>query len=207
MNKFNKLNDKNSKLIKIFTKIPTLETPRLIMRRLRVNDYKDMYEYSRLESVTRYLLWSPHKDEEYTYRYLEHVQDDYRAGEFYDWALVYKEHDKMIGTCGFTRFDLNNSSAEIGYVLNPYYWGVGLAPEAVSEVIRFGFEELKLNRIEARYIYGNNRSRHVMEKCGMTFEGMFRSQILNKNEYKDVGVCSILSREYLNNKETELKKL
>lgn len=166
------------------------------MRRLRVSDYLDMYEYSCLEQVTEYLLWYPHKNEEYTYRYLEHVQSEYRSGDFYDWAVVYKEHNKMIGTCGFTSFDTQNNSAEIGYVLNPLYWGIGLAAEAVTAVLEYGFSDLRLNRIEARYIVENHRSRRVMEKCGMTFEGIFRGAIYNKHEYKDIGICSILNREY-----------
>lgn len=192
------MNRFNNKLLKIFTKIPTLETSRLIMRRLRVSDYLDMYEYSHLESVTEYLLWYPHKDEDYTYRYLEHVQSEYRSGDFYDWAVIYKDNDKMIGTCGFTSFDMPNNTAEIGYVINPEYWGLGIAPEAVTAVLEYGFVNLKLHRIEARYIIGNGRSRRVMEKCGMTFEGINRAAVFNKNEYKDIGVCAILSREYFN---------
>ena len=193
------MNRFSNRLLKIFSKIPVLETPRLLLRRLRVSDYLDMYEYSSLDEVTEYLLWYPHKDEDYTYRYLEHVQSEYRTGDFYDWAVVYKADDKMIGTCGFTSFDLPNNSAEIGYVINPEYWGIGIAAEAALAVIEYGFTSLKLNRIEARYMCGNNKSRRVMEKCGMSFEGIIRSALYNKNEYKDVGVCAILSREYFNN--------
>lgn len=192
------MNRINNRLLKIFSKIPTLETSRLIMRRLRVSDYIDMYEYSCLDEVTEYLLWYPHQDEEYTYRYLEHIQSEYKSGNFYDWAVVYKENNKMIGTCGFTRFDLPNNYAEIGYVINPDYWGMGIAPESVAAVLEYGFVNMKLNRIEARYIPGNEKSRRVMEKCGMTFEGINRSVIFNKSEYKDVGICAILSREYFN---------
>ena len=192
----------NNKFIKIINKIPTLTTQRLTLRKIALNDYKDMYEYSKNEEVTRYLLWSPHADEGYTYRYIGHLQSEYKTGNFYDWAVVYTEHKKMIGTCGFTNFSIPNNSAEIGYVLNPKYWGMGIAPEAVNAVFDFGFNELKLNRIEAKYIYGNSRSRRVMEKCGMTFEGIHRSMIYNKGEYKDIGVCAILSYEYffMNNK-------
>ena len=73
----------------------------------------------------------------------------------------------MIGTCGFTKFDYSNNAAEIGYVLNSDYWGKGYCSEAVSKIIEFGFESLKLHRIEARYMKENIRSRNVMEKCGM----------------------------------------
>ena len=102
----------------------------------------------------------------------------------------------MIGTCGFTRFDYDNNAAEVGYVINPEYRGRGIAPEALSRVLEFGFTELKLNRIEARYIVGNEVSRRVMEKVGMKFEGVRRQSLLNKGDYVDVGYCSILASEY-----------
>ncbi|MFA6948408.1 MAG: GNAT family N-acetyltransferase, partial [Eubacteriales bacterium] len=75
-----------NRLRKIFSRIPELETQRLILRRMRPSDADDMYEYSRDPEVTRYLLWSPHPSRDYTKRYLEQLQSEYRLGEFYDWA-------------------------------------------------------------------------------------------------------------------------
>ena len=83
----------------------------------------------------------------------------------------------MIGTCGFTRFDYSNNSAEIGYVINPEFRGRGIAGEAARRVIRFGFDELGLNRIEAKYMDGNVASRKVMEKIGMKYEGTMRGSL------------------------------
>ena len=102
----------------------------------------------------------------------------------------------MIGTCGFTRFDYANNSAEIGYVLNPAYHGQGFATEAVEKVLEFGFDRLCLNRIEGKYMVENKASRRVMEKCSMTFEGVRREGMLIKGRYRNVGVCSILKKEY-----------
>jgi len=62
------------KLTRIFQRIPDISTPRLLMRRLRTSDADDMYEYSSLETVTRYLLWSPHPSREYTFHYLSRLQ-------------------------------------------------------------------------------------------------------------------------------------
>ena len=104
----------------------------------------------------------------------------------------------MIGTCGFTRFDYENNAAEVGYVINPEYRGRGIAPEALARVLEFGFTELKLNRIEARYIVGNEVSRRVMEKCGMTYEGTARGRMLIKGVRHDIAYCSILKDEFLN---------
>ena len=80
--------------------------------------------------------------------------------------------------------------------LNPNYWGYGLAPEAVRAVLRFGFLQLRLNRIEARYMEGNTRSRRVMEKVGMQFEGIQRESMHVRDQYVSVGTCAILYREF-----------
>jgi len=181
---------------KIFSKIPELESERLVLRRMQKSDAPDMFEYACLPTVTEYLLWYPHPDLDHTKRYLSMIDKDYRIGVFYDWAVVLKENGKMIGTCGFTDIDTQNFCAEVGYVLNPKYWGEGIAPEAVSTVMRFGFDVLKMHRIEAKYIIGNDRSRRVMEKTGMTFEGIRRSSMLIKGQYRDIGICSIISSEY-----------
>lgn len=187
---------------KYFHSMPELVTPRLVLRRMKKTDYHDMYEYASRTEVTRYLTWEPHPDPEYTLRYLAYITTQYRAGLFYDWALQWKETRRMIGTCGFTQFHYEHNSAEIGYVLNPQYWGLGIAAEAAEAVLRVGFLTLNLHRIEARFMSGNDRSRRVMEKVGMTFEGMQRESMLIKNEYTSVGTCAILASDYIARSDT-----
>lgn len=182
---------------KIFSNIPILKTERLTLRKLTVSDCFDMYEYSKLSEVTEYLTWSPHPDLEYTKVYLKSLPHHYKTGSFYDWAIVLNGEEKMIGTCGFTRFDLANNSAEIGYVINPQYRGRGIAKEAATAVLEYGFSTLGLNRIEARYMAGNIASRRVMEKLGMSYEGVKRASLLVKGSYRDVGTCAILKNEFL----------
>ncbi len=185
---------------KIFANIPTLKTDRLVLRKITVDDVEDMFEYSCEPNVTEYLTWSPHPDKTHTLEYVSYLQTRYRTGDFYDWAVVVKDSGKMIGTCGFTRFDYANNSAEIGYVINPAYHGQGIATEAVEKVLELGFTRLNLNRIEGKYMVENGASRRVMEKCGMVFEGVRREGMLIKGRYRNVGVCSILKGEYLNGK-------
>ena len=191
------------KLYKIFSNIPPLETERLKLRKVTERDCSDVFEYSSDPFVSRYLLWSEHKSIDYTKEYLYRVKCDYRIGKYYNWAIELKDGElkgKMIGTCGFTSFDLINNCAEIGYVINPKFWGLGIAPEALAKVIEFGFDNLYLHRIEGKYLINNKNSLKVMEKCNMRFEGVLRSSMMVKNNYEDVGVCSILSNEYINHK-------
>ena len=187
---------KREEIYRIFSNIPILQTERLTLRRLMVSDTLDMFEYSKNEDVTRYLTWEAHPNASYTREYLQYLGTHYNVGDFFDWAVVLNSEDKMIGTCGFTRFDYNNNSGEIGYVINPAYRGQGIADEAVRAVMQFGFETLRLNRIEAKFIEGNLASMRVMEKTGMTFEGYHRSSMYIKGDYRTIGVCAILRDEY-----------
>lgn len=185
--------DKN--VFSIFQKTSCLMTERLIIRKMCRKDAADMYDYAKRIDVTRYLLWQPHPNLAFTKRYLSYVESYYRSAKFYDLAVVFRSEDRMIGTCGFTCFDLVNHSAEIGYVLHPDYWNRGIATEAVSAVLRYGFETLGLNRIEARYMKDNLASRRVMEKCGMTFEGIQRSAMLIKGKFEDIGLFAKLCND------------
>ncbi len=187
---------KKEKITAVFTNIPTLATERLTLRAMSPRDADDMFEYARREDVTEYLRWSPHPSRSYTADYLRYIRSRYSLGEFYDWAVTETKSGKMIGTCGFTCFDLPNNSAEIGYVLNPDYHGQGYGTEAAERVVRFGFQELGLHRIEARFMRENTASLHVMEKLGMSLEGYRRDGMLIKKKYRTIGVCSILCDEW-----------
>jgi len=179
----------------IFKKIPTIQTARLTLRKICDGDLADVYEYSRNPETTKYLLWYPHREIRDTKYFLSVVKKKYKEGDFFEWGIEYG--GKMIGTCGFTSFSLPNNSAEIGYVINPEYKGIGIATEAASAVIDFGFTVLGLNRIEARYMSPNVKSLRVMQKCGMKEEGTLRSAIMSKNGYVDLSYCSILKKEYV----------
>lgn len=191
---------KKEKLFKVFLNIPTLYTERLSLRAMHPIDAEDMFDYARRSEVTEYLLWSEHKSLGFTKDYLVYIQSRYKLGDFYDWAIIDRESRRMIGTCGFTKIDPSNNSAEIGYVLNPDFHRRGLGSEAVSRIIEFGFEELSLNRIEARFMQGNEASLALMKKVGMTFEGYMRDLVFVKGNYRTVGVSSILRSEYEKNK-------
>jgi len=174
----------------------SLETKRLILRRLSRQDAQDMFEYARDPEVTKYLLWHVHPDIRHTVSFIASVQRLYRAGTYFDYAVILKSENKMIGTCGFAHVFENDDCAEIGYVINPAYQGNGYASEAAAAVIRFGICNLGFHRIEARYMVGNDKSRAVMEKCGMRFEGINRGRMLIKGKYTDIGVCAVLNEEF-----------
>jgi ribosomal-protein-alanine N-acetyltransferase len=187
---------KTSFIRKLFKRIPDVEGERVLLRRLRVADASDMFDYARRESVTKYLLWSPHPDPEFTRQYLSFVQKQYRDGCFYDWAIVDKKSGKMIGSCGFPSITEHNRSAEVGYVLHPDFWGKGYASEVLRILLVFAFETLHLHRVEARCFEEHGASRRVMEKCRMRYEGSLRDAMLVKGRYQTIAVYSVLSGEF-----------
>ena len=153
---------------KIFKKIPTFNTPRLILRKIQLSDLNDVFEYASDPLVTEFLTWYSHKTSEYTDSYLKFLQKLYRKGRFYDWGI--ESNGKMIGTVGFTSIVLKDNSAEIGYVINKAFWGNGIAAEAINEILKFGFCILKLDRVFARIISENKRSERVLLKCNFQKE-------------------------------------
>ncbi len=157
-------------------------------------DVNDMYSYASLDVVCKYLLWAPHYNVEATRGYLEMVERSYRRGELADWAI--EKDGKMIGTAGFASVDLENNSVEIGYVLNPDYWGNGYAREALGTVTRIAFEELGVHRIQLRIMEGNTPSENVALACGYRKEGTLRDLLLVKNEYRTIHFYSLVSSEY-----------
>lgn len=178
------------------SKLPTLETERLLLRKISKRDIRDIFEYSNDPRTSKFLMWYPHYSIRDTKRQVRAILKRYKKGNLYEYAVVLKSSGKMIGTCGFTKIEPLDDKAEIGYVINPRFWEKGLATEAVKKIIAYGFEELGLERIEARFIEGNVRSFALMERVKMTLEGFIRHGIKSKGKFHNVGVCSILSDEY-----------
>lgn len=175
--------------------MPTLETERLILRKLRMQDAKDMFEYSRDPLVAQHVLWTAHttiSDSRGTIRYQLHK---YRCGDPASWGIVEKASDRLIGTIGFMWFEAENLSAEVGYSMARACWNRGYMTEALQCVINYGFEKLLMNRIEAQHESDNPASGRVMEKCGMRHEGTLRQRLYNKGSYHDMELYAILRKD------------
>lgn len=90
--------------------------------------------------------------------------------------------------------------AVIGYCMSRRYWGQGIMSEAFNEVIRFLFEKVEFNRIEAYHYSENEKSGRVMQKCGLKYEGCHRQYTIdNKGKLCDLKVYAILKSEYMQN--------
>ena len=180
----------------IFTRLPDITTNRLILRNMRMSDAKDIYEYSCDPEVARHVLWEAHQNIHQTKAYIRYVLRQYRMGSPSSFCMELKETGKVIGTIGFMWISNENRSAEVGYSLSRAHWNKGYMTEALAAVLRFGFEDLNLNRIEAQYECDNPASGRVMEHVGMHKEGTLKERLYNKSRFVDVELYAILREEW-----------
>ncbi len=181
---------------KIYGDLPILETERLILRKVTIEDIQDMYLYGSDEEVSKYVTWNTHETISDTKGFVEFVLNKYENKQVSPWGIECKENGKFIGTIEFVWWQPNNKTAEIGYVISKDYWGKGLTSEVAKEIIKFGFEKMNLVRIQARCDVENIGSARVMEKAGMSFEGIIRKGIFVKGMHRDLKMYSILKEEF-----------
>ena len=180
----------------VFARLPVLETPRLILRPMRMSDAQDIFNYSSDPIVARHVLWDAHRSVADSRFYLRSMIRQYRAGLPGSYGIVQKDTGRVVGTIGFMWYSEENQSAEVGYSLAHWLWNRGLMSEALQAVIDMGFIHLPLNRIEAMHDTDNPASGRVMLKCGMTREGTMRGRVFNKGKYIDVDVYAILRSDW-----------
>lgn len=180
------------KIVDQFGDIPTIETERLILRKITIQDAEDMYRYSSNEDVTSLVTWNTHISLEDTNDFIRSFLPKYDA----PWGIELKETGKLIGTVHFVWWDPQNKSAEIGYVLSKENWGKGIITEAASAVMTFGFENMGLIRIQARCFLENIGSEKVMKKLGMSYEGIARKAMVVKGTPRDLKVYAIINNEW-----------
>ena len=185
-----------AKTIRSLGDLPTLETERLILRKMTPNDVGAVFAYASDPEVARYVLWETHRSIEDSRAFVELVVSRYESGGEPEWGIVYKGDHRFVGTCGIVSWEPEHARAELGYALSREYWGRGLMPEAVCAMISFGFGRMGLNRIEARCIAENSASARVMQKAGMTCEGTLRQRERIKGKYRDMEIYSILRGEH-----------
>ena len=146
-----------------------LYTERLILRPWEESDAESLYEYAKNPEVGPIAGWPVHTSVENS---REIIRDVLSAEETY--AVCLREDNRAIGSVGLmigehSNLDLPEEEGEIGYWIGVPFWGRGLIPEAVQELIRHGFEDLKLKRLWCGYFDGNIKSRRVQEKCGFVY--------------------------------------
>lgn len=146
-----------------------LTTERLVLRPWTDADAKSLFEYANDPDVGPIAGWPPHKNVEES---LDVIRNVFTGAECY--AICEKGSHKAIGAVelklnGHTDMTERDDECELGYWLGKPFWGRGYMPEAVTELIQHGFEDLEMTTIWCGYYDGNNKSRRVQEKVGFTY--------------------------------------
>ena len=179
-----------------FYRLPELETEDLLLRKPRRRDVKDIFRYASDQEVARYVLWEPHRSVSETASFIRDLRVRIRAGYPSSWVVTLRETGLVIGTIGFVWYSTDNNAAELGYSFSREYWNHGYATQALRAVTDCLFSSLPLNRLEAQHDVRNPASGRVMQKCGLTQEGILRGRIMNKGEYIDTALYSILRSDW-----------
>ena len=181
---------------KQLSEVPKLETERLILRKIILDDARDIFEYAHVPEVSEFLIWYPHQTIQDSINFIKFAEDKFVNNEWIIFGIELKEKSKLIGTIDIRGWKEVNNCAETGYVISKAYWNKGITTEALRAVIKFCFEELQSNRLEAHCEEENIGSWHVMEKCGMKYEGTLREKVYIKEKYRSMKMYSILRSEY-----------
>lgn len=160
-----------------------IETERLILRDASVDDAEDMFEYAKLEEVTKYLSWKPHISVKDSEKILEMLSKEAKEKDSYVLkAIVLKENHKMIGTIDARIFGNGLKDAEFGYCLNPKYWNKGYMSEALKAFIQALHKEHSVENVFGSFERENIASKRVMQKNEMYYYETVRRVFKNKGE-------------------------
>ena len=156
-----------------------VETQRLVLRRTTVADASAIFDgYGQDGEVTRYLGWRPHETIDDTRGYLARCSSGWDAGTELTWALTLTGDDRLIGVIAVRP---RTHKVDLGYVLGRDHWGRGLMTEAAIAVVRLAFRDPAVHRVWAVCDVENRGSARVLEKAGMTHEGVLRRWIIHPN--------------------------
>lgn len=148
----------------------TLETQRLIFRQWNEDDAEDLYRYASDPDVGPIAGWPAHKSVNESRDVIKNVLNGKEA-----YAICLKEDGKPIGAIelklnGHTNMTDRDDECEMGFWLGKPFWGQGIMPEAVKEMLRRAFEDLGMQKVWIGYYDGNTKSKRVQEKCGFIYQ-------------------------------------
>ena len=147
-----------------------LETERLILRPWEERDAESLYEYAKDSDVGPIAGWPAHRSVDESLHVIRNV---FTVSEAY--AICLKNDGRPIGAIelklnGHTDMTERDDECELGYWLGKHFWGQGIMPEAVREMLRHAFEDIGMVKVWAGYYEGNSKSKRVQEKAGFRFQ-------------------------------------
>ena len=183
-------------LNKLFKDFPELETDRLVLKELTQSNTQDLYEIFSDPEVMKYYNMKPIQSVDEIKGLIADTRKSYEDSKAIRWGIHLKETDKLIGTCGFQNIEEESKKFEIGFELSRSYWGQGIMKEAVGQILTFGFEQVKVNRVEALVESENSASQKLLTKLNFNREGLLRDYKFNKGQFIDMIMYALLKTEF-----------
>ena len=178
-----------------FEPFPVFETPRLILRRIERSDLNAIYQLQSNPRVVEHFGRPPHSRIEQSEELLHKIVDGVQNGTSIRWAITIKPSLEFIGSTGFWRWNQPHFNAEIGYELAPDYWGAGIMVEAIKPTLVFGFDTMKLHRVEANVEPNNKGSVRVLEKLGFQREALLRENWFDGKSFTSTAHYGLLQAD------------
>ncbi|MGL5818671.1 MAG: GNAT family N-acetyltransferase [Phycicoccus sp.] len=175
---------------------PVLGTRRLRLRPFTEADREDLLSLHANARVMRYWDSIPWRDSTHADRFLARCEALEEHGSGARVAIERRDDKVFIGWCGLQRWDPDNRSANLGYVLAEEAWGRGFATEAAGALLTWAFESMDLNRVEAQADTRNDASARVLEKFGFVLEGTLREHVIVDGEVSDDWTFGLLRSEW-----------
>lgn len=156
-----------------------IETPRLRLRLPEIADAQAIFDqYAQDAEVSRYLIWQPHKSIEETIQFLKRVLAGWQEEKSFSWVITRKPDYQLIGMVALR---IEEHKANLGYLLARAYWGQGYMTEAVQALVDLALAQPEIYRVWAVCDIENRASARVLEKVGMSCEGVLRRWIMHPN--------------------------
>ncbi|AIQ14319.1 GNAT family N-acetyltransferase [Paenibacillus durus] len=178
------------------SQFPILETDRFVLRQLKQDDSREIFQYFSLDEVTKFYDLESFTNIEQAEELIDRWNQKFERNQGIRWGITLRSESRVIGTCGFHGWMKNHYKAEIGYELTPEYWRQGYMTEVIQKAIEFGFDNLGLNRIEAFVEPENVGSRKVLEKIGLSEEGTLKEHFYWRNRFVDTVIYALLKKDY-----------
>ena len=175
---------------------PTLQTMRLLLRPFALSDAADVQRLAGAWEVADMTLNVPHPYEDgMAEQWIGGHSERSAAGSVVTYAITLQENEALLGAVGLTGMPVHRR-AELGYWLGVPYWNWGYMTEAAGALLRYGFTEMGLHKITASHFARNPASGRVMQKLGMSEEGLLRQQVRKNDDFEDLVLYGLLAEEW-----------
>jgi ribosomal-protein-alanine N-acetyltransferase len=179
-------------------RFPKLKTERLVLRQLTFKDVPWYFgHFNTREIVEGQDHLGPRDLNEARAELKLYFLDNFRCRSGIRWGIALKGDGNLIGSAGFYKWvQPGRYQAEMGYDLNPAFWGKGIMTEALSAIIQYGFDKMGLHRIEVLISHHNKRSQKLIRRLGFKREGVLRDHYFVEGRFSDDVIFSLLKEEW-----------